>query len=252
MSMGQRIAQPPNSQISDPPGLPERLIAAQEEERRRIARELHDDLGQRTVLIEMQAQRLSALLPQGPAQDSLDAILDQLHSLEEGIRSLSRDLCPSPLADIDIENELRALVDNFHANGAPVRMLSRGEWPTIPREAGMTIYRIAQEALRNALRHAPGAPVYVALSLHAEDIRLTVKDHGPGFDRRTVRAKGSLGLASMFERARMAGGTLKLRTRPGEGTSLHVRVPYRKTSAPQPRVESGHLPGPSVSREVLG
>ena len=228
---------------SESPGLAERLIAAQEQERRRIARELHDDLGQHAVLLEMQAQRLAAVLADGPAHELLEEMLEQLRALEEGIRALSHDLCPAPLAEFDIESALRALVEKFRANGAPVRMLSRGEWAAVPREAGLAIYRIAQEALRNAVRHAPGAPVRLALSLTPGEIRLLVKDHGPGFDIRAAREHGGLGLASMLERARMAEGTLKLRTRLGEGTSVSVRVP---------RPKSGTLPRGSISGRALG
>ena len=203
------------------------LIKAQEEERRRVARELHDDLNQRAGLAEMELDRIETLLP---AQDQtmrkiLAEARQQITRLSAGLREVSHRLHPSVVEDLGLPPALRALVNEYHENGVDVSFAGNSAAPDLPLDAATALYRIAQEALRNALKHAGGAPVRVVLEEMAGEVCLTVEDSGPGFDLDSVRGKGGLGLLSMQERARLAGGSLLLRTRPGSGATILVRVP---------------------------
>jgi signal transduction histidine kinase len=100
----------------------------------------------------------------------------------------------------------------------------------MPLDVATALYRIAQEALRNSRKHAPDAPVRVTLISNPESWQMTIEDAGPGFDLNHARNTGGLGLISMQERARLVGGTLYLRTRPGEGTMIAVKVPRQHDS----------------------
>lgn len=117
------------------------------------------------------------------------------------------------------------LVDDFRESGweANARLLDVS--PDLGLESATALYRIAQEVLRNATKHAPGAPVRVTLVTTAQAVQLTIEDAGPGFELSHAKAAGRLGLVSMQEGARLAGGTLFLSTRTGDGTTLTVGIP---------------------------
>ncbi len=203
------------------------LLAAQEEERRRIARELHDDFAQRAVMMEMQAERLAQRLPSGDgeAQQSLGSLRAQISALAQGLRETSHRLHPSILEDLGLPVALRSLVMDYQENGIDIVLRVRDVSQPIPLDTATAFYRITQEGLRNAAKHAADAPVRVTLAEADSELQLTVEDDGPGFDWNQIRVKGGLGLLSMQERARLAGGMLLLRTAPGEGTLISVRAP---------------------------
>jgi PAS domain S-box-containing protein len=210
------------------------LIKAQEEERRRVARELHDDLNQRSAIAEMQLERIIPLIP---AEDErvhhlLRDVRQQISRLSAGLREVSHRLHPAVVEDLGLAAALRSLVDEFRENGFEVTCMAPRVTQDLPIDIATALYRIAQEALRNAFKHARGAPVRVSLEETGRELRLKIEDAGPGFDLNSVRGKGGLGLLSMQERARLAGGSLLLRTRPGDGTLVIVRVPL--ADPPQP------------------
>lgn len=203
------------------------LINTQEEERLRISRELHDNLGQRAALIEMETRQLSRLVA-GKDDDApglLNAIIGHAGAIRNGIRELAHSLHPSVLAELGLKVALQSLVEDFRLAGATIGLQANKIAPGMPPETVMTFYRIAQEALLNAMRHAPGALIRVSLSQTMKETHMIIEDKGPGFDSNQARTKPGLGLISMSERARLAGGTLLLRTSPGKGTFIMVQIP---------------------------
>lgn len=207
------------------------LMTAQEEERCRVARELHDDLGQQTALLEIEADRLRRLLSQVTAADAVQAALSSVvtrsREIADGLRSVSHRLHPSVLEDLGLQVAVRMLVEEHRRCGEDISLVEQGELPPLPLLTKTALYRIVQESLRNARRHAPQAPVRIELQVvpAANELRLNIEDAGPGFDVRQVRASGGLGLLSMQERARSLGGSLEIETAPDQGTRIRVAVP---------------------------
>ena len=204
------------------------LITAQEEERRRVARELHDDIGQRlaALLIEIEMVQKTHSV-NGDLGGSLKSMTLQLQSLSDDLGSMSHRLHPTVLEDLGIESALRELVAEFRRIHSMEVSLECGRLAdTLPVAVSTALYRIAQEALRNAAKHANGAPVSLTLTETEGRVRLLIEDSGPGFQFDAPRRDGALGLISMRERARLAGGKLLVRTRPQSGTSIEVSVPF--------------------------
>jgi two-component system, chemotaxis family, CheB/CheR fusion protein len=204
-----------------------RLITAQEDERRRVARELHDDLGQRAALMTFRVSKLQEMREALPdkAQEDLGLLGQDAQYISAGLRDVSHQLHPSTIADLGLETALRGVVEQMQAQGTDISFVARDISPAISSDVSTALYRIAQEALRNAVQHAPGAPVLVTLEQTNGDLRLSVEDPGPGFDLKRVSSTGGLGLLSIQERARLLGGTLEMRTAPDQGTAVIVRVP---------------------------
>ena len=203
------------------------LLAVQEEERRRLSYELHDDFGQRIVALEMEASHLASLLHKRKAaecREVLDYIRERIRRLAEDIRNASHRLHPAILEDFGLVAALQNLVGEFNGNG-PVRMNLDEPSRSVPAGIALALFRIAQEALQNVAKHAAGAQVCVGLHETDLDLVLTVEDNGPGFDLEEIRARTGLGLLSMRERARQISGYLRIKTDPGSGTLLTVRIP---------------------------
>ena len=209
------------------------LLTVQEMERRRIARELHDDIGQRLSLlvIELEKLRRTPVDDPGDLPAQLDALTRQAEQITEDVRAVSHQLHPSILEDLGLEGALQQLVREFKET---YRMsvdftCNRSLARSVPLAAATTLYRITQEALRNAARHASGALVSMELSATDQELRLSVRDNGPGFDVNAIQQQGGLGLISMRERAKLAGGRLLLRTGLG-GTEVVVILPWQRIS----------------------
>ena len=212
--------------------LSHRLVEAQETERRHIARELHDEIGQTLTVAEMNLQ--GALRSPGGTSlvPRLEASIAAVARVLEQVRNLSLNLRPSILDDLGLEPALRwytnrqasltELQAKFHADPLASRLD-----PVIETEC----FRVAQEALTNVVRHAHAHSVAVDLRRENGHIHLTVRDDGVGFDVPSVReraARGSsLGLLSMEERALLAGGRLECRSTPGKGTEIHAWFPLK-------------------------
>lgn len=195
--------------ISELRRLAGRLIAAQEDERRRIARELHDDFSQRLA-----AAAISA------GQGQQETVRAQIGALADELHALSRRLHPAMLDDLGLEAAIAAECRaSFERGGPPVDFVVEGAIPTGTAEENLALYRILQEALRNVARHANAQQVTVRL--RPREIRIA--DDGEGFDPAT--ASPGLGLASMEERVRLLGGQWILRTAPGAGTEIIARLP---------------------------
>lgn len=211
--------------------LSRRLLQIQELERRHLARELHDEIGQVLTVAKIHLQS-AALSPEAsalaPQFDEPIALLDRLLAQ---VRSLSLDLRPPLLDDLGLIPSLHWLLQQHEARpGAPVVHLTTD--PLLGRCDPMletACFRIAQEALTNALRHARAQNLHVTLGLHDGHLRLGVRDDGVGFDAAAARVRaergGSLGLLGMHERASLAGGTLTLLSAPGRGTEVEAVFP---------------------------
>ncbi len=235
-------------------GLTAHLFNAQEEERQHVARELHDDVSQRLSLL---AQGLENTQSAGNAAERLagiDTLRAQLQSLNSDVRQISHRLHPSILTDLGLTAALRALVDEFgKRESMPVTFVGLNVPELAPQPAVTALYRITQEALRNVVKHAGRTHVKVMLegreagpesvgsmhnagsphdarSLHgARSLHLEVLDLGQGFDLETDFPREGLGLISMKERARLAGGELKITSALGRGTTVSVDVPLDST-----------------------
>jgi len=201
-----------------------RLLSAQEEERRRIARRLHDELGQALTVAIMD---LKLVERDAPAELG-ERLREGKRLLEEAIadcRELSHGLRPPLLDELGLAEALRALVERFAATENLEIELEVEELGRLRPEVESLIYGAAQEALTNAARHAEAGRVDVRLIRIGDHLRLEVADDGRGFDPR--RAGSGLGLRGMEERAMLAGGRLRIESRPGEGTRLVLEVPLR-------------------------
>jgi two-component system CheB/CheR fusion protein len=206
-----------------------RLIAAQEEERGRIARELHDDLAQRTAVIDLELERLVPLLLPS-AKGALSPVREYLAELSAELRKVSHQLHPSVIADLGLPAAVKQLVQEFNDAGGDARFVGRGETlPGLSAEQATNLYRIAQEALHNARKHAPGSRVRVVFVTTDQQVRLSIEDTGPGFNPDEIRNGPGLGLSNMEARAKIVGANLRVRTKPGGGTriTVQIRTPHR-------------------------
>jgi signal transduction histidine kinase len=204
-----------------------RLLMAQEDERKRLARDLHDDVSQRLAGTAIEAGKLKQLLAESDSLSNLVGNLTgELAGIAEDVHRISRQLHPSILDDLGLKAALQSECDRFsERDGIRVRYRCRNVPTALPSEAALCIYRIAQEALRNAVKHSGAHEVDVSLTADAEYLYLSVKDTGRGFERREARGRPGLGLASMDERARLVGGVLTVQSHPGQGTLIEARVP---------------------------
>jgi signal transduction histidine kinase len=204
-----------------------RLLRAQEDERRRIAREMHDDWTQRLAVLAIDAAKLEAQLdPSSNARCRLQEMRGALVSLSEDVHALSRQLHPSILDDLGLVDALRSECDGVARRERVAVAYRSEEVPTsLPKDVALCVYRVAQEALRNVVKHAGTAEARVSLVRSGRELILNVQDRGVGFDAAAVRSREGLGLSSMGERVRLVRGELSIDSDPGQGTTVTVRVP---------------------------
>jgi signal transduction histidine kinase len=198
-----------------------KLVQATEDERRKLAREMHDDLNQELVVIAMEIASLQREV--GSAQNErIRALRERVNRLIQTVRSLARRLHPSIVEDLGLQAALRS---QFEALAPAVKVAFTAENlpQEIPAEISLCVYRIAQEAVRNAAKHSGTDEVRVRLSTSREHLVLIVQDLGRGFVLST--RKTGLGMTIMSERVRLVGGDLNIRSEPGGGTRVVVRIP---------------------------
>jgi len=197
------------------------------EERQRIARELHDAVTQKLFSLRLTADAAATLAVRDPSRtvEELGTVRRLAAEVADELRAIVVGLRPVDLAGDGLDVALRKqaeLLDRVH--GSAVRF-SGGPVPRLTAAAEQAAYRIAQEALHNALRHGSPSTVEVTLDASGGTVRLEVADDGRGFDLGPAGAAGRLGLASMRDRARAAGGRLELRSSPGAGTTVRLLLP---------------------------
>jgi two-component system, chemotaxis family, CheB/CheR fusion protein len=203
-----------------------RLFATQEDERRRIACELHDDVSQKLALLEMDAQQLLGSRKNSieEMRNGVQILADEAGAICEDIRLVSHALHPSIIEHLGLVPALHEIVEQFNNRQGIVATFSAIGVPgPIPRETAIAVYRIAQESLRNVAKHAGRACVQVSLIATEDKLRLIVEDSGRGFNAED-RARLGLGLLSMQERAQSVKGTLHVVSKPNEGTTVEVEI----------------------------
>jgi signal transduction histidine kinase len=208
-----------------------RLLQAQENESRRIARELHDDLGQGLALLTVKMDLLRQSPPEetGELEARMQELLAQIRHLSSSVHDLSHQLHPSKLEQLGLVAAIGGLCRELtHSHGLKIEF-THDELPAVSPDTAVCLYRIAQEGLQNAIKHSGARQAEVVLRWAADVISLWIVDHGRGFDPRQVQGKSGLGLVSMRERVRYLGGEIAIDSQPSGGTRLHVRVPRKDT-----------------------
>ena len=218
-----------NAQIQHLAG---RLITAQEAERARIARELHDDVGQQMALLSMDLELLRRAAHSETEVLAREA-LNRVRDVAGSVRHLSHRLHPATLRLIGLLPALETLRNELAHADLAIELTGDNVPPAIPPEVTLCLFRIVQEALQNALKHSGARNVSVRLSGGSEGLALEIVDDGAGFDVENVWGKG-LGLISMAERAEAIGGRLEIRSKPGSGTRLHISVPLVVVQSEEP------------------
>ena len=211
-----------------------RLVTAQEDERRRIGRDLHDQIGQQITALRFKLEELSR---DGDINDSLKEKIEQAQEYAEQMDAdasfLTYELRPLGLEELGLRSSVRDFVTNwsgYHGIPAQFHAPQTPLWPLTP-EMSIHIYRIVQEALNNILKHARAKGVSVLLELQEDTLTLSVKDDGIGFDpdspKKRATVSGGLGLVGMRERCDLLGGTMSIESGPDIGTSIICRVPVK-------------------------
>lgn len=205
------------------------LLQVQEQERRRISRDLHDNINQRLALLMMDVDRLVQQDPMVPGGIGLavQTLQDQLVEISDVVRHLAYQLHPSILDDLGLSIALQRLAEDFQARTTLVcQMTQRGDHAALSQDAATCLYRVAQEGLSNVARHAKATRVDLVLEQSGRNQILTMTDDGIGFEPTQLPpGHHSLGLISMKERVTFAEGTLEITSSPGKGTRIRVTVP---------------------------
>ena len=205
------------------------LFQALEEEKKRIARDLHDDIGQRLSVI---ALKLAALPPDVAPSAEIEALRTDLDEVSSAIRNKSHLLHPAVLEELGLPVALKALVDDFgKVEGMPTTATFSQVPTNLSDITSIAVYRITQEALHNISKHAGKTHVKVGLSARDSLLLLEIQDSGIGFDEDFVASDASrgLGLISMKERARLASGNLRITSALGRGTRIVAEFPLDKS-----------------------
>jgi signal transduction histidine kinase len=215
----------------------ERLIAAQEEERHRISREMHDDLGQSltTHMISIRNLQDDLPVPREALHDRLQTLHDQTQEILSKVRSLAQDLRPPVLDALGLKVSMQTYCTEFtRRTRLPVTFDIDELISPLPDIYNIALYRILQEGLNNIIKHANASHVWVDLSQEDDTITLTIQDNGQGFDTTSEQPDG-IGLASMRERVLIARGKFTLSSAPRRGTILSAQFPL---PANQPSLEN--------------
>src|SRR5262249_15803923 len=204
------------------------LMTAQEEERRSIARDLHDEMGQVVTAMTLDLQRAAQATDRDKKGDLIGRALHGAEHLLDRIHEIAARVRPSLLDDLGLKDAVQSYLSDYeHRTGVAVRtelVFERGDVPAVVSE---NAYRILQEALRNVAKHAQAKEVTVALHVAAASVALTVRDDGVGFTPGAVDGK-RLGLLGMRERAELLDGTFAVESQPAKGTEVQVTMPLDK------------------------
>lgn len=220
------------------------ITTAQEEERKRVARELHDETAQSVMVL---SHRLDALISR-PRRMSLQALREELEDLQalsddilQSLRRCAQDLRPRILDDLGLMAAVEWLAESLgNSQGIDARVEVEGPLPSLSPQQQLLLFRIVQEALSNIRRHAHASKVTITLKSMPTRIELAVRDDGEGFELPEMigdyASRGRLGLAGMQERARLLGGVLTVQSAPGKGTTVAITVPLAPLTVVRPTV----------------
>lgn len=204
------------------------LITAQEDERRRLSRELHDDITQQLAFLSIELGKLTGKESElsGDTSGRIRGLQEQTLRISAEVRRLSHGLHPSVIEDFGLSIALEEFCAEYaKAQGVTVQFEGFVDDSQLGRTGATTLYRIVQESLRNAVIHGRATQVLVELTTGGESIHLRVQDNGSGFVTDGIRTRTSLGIISMRERIRLVHGELSVSSQPGQGTELTARVP---------------------------
>jgi len=211
-----------------------RILTAQEEERRRIARDLHDDVNQRLALLMLDLQAVERKI--GPwaadAQDGVRTVLKGLEVLSDDVRYMAYRFHPSILDDLGLKAALQRLLDDFSSRtGVKALFVHQPLDHALDKTVATALYRVVQECLSNIARHAKATRVEVEVTVEEEGVAVMVRDDGTGFDRTAIdRAQSGLGLLNMRERLLAVRGCCEVESIPGKGTTVSMRVPLLRVT----------------------
>lgn len=206
-------------------GMTRKLIEAQEQERARIGRELHDDINQRLAMVAVELEQLQD--DPSEVQERAQKLRQELAGISDDVQALSHELHSSKLEYLGVVAGIGSWCKEFgEHHGMKINFKTDIATP-ISGEIGVTLFRILQEALHNAVKHSGAKHVEVQLSVQSNEIHLTVTDSGKGFEIDAAKQGRGLGLVSMEERVRLVNGSIAIESRPMGGTSIHVGIPFR-------------------------
>ncbi len=213
-----------------------RLIQAQEEERTRIGRELHDDFSQRLAILAIALTQLSKVLPKSSVEElaKVQEMLDDTKELSSDLHSLSHQLHSSRLEHVGLVSALaglcREMSNKYHIE---IKFSKSDPLPTFPKDVALCLFRIAQEAIGNLVKHSQATTGHVELGANATGVSLRIRDDGRGFDMDHTDPVAGIGLIGMQERARLVAGRLLVNSQPNSGTEIIAEVPlYLPASKP--------------------
>jgi len=203
-----------------------RLMTAQDDERRRIARDLHDDLSQKLAYLAMDLGKLASNPAAREMLDQLRALQRRAREAAESVRLISHQLHPSILDDIGLQAALEQYCEEFEErSGIRTHFLSRDVPDSLPREVASSMYHIFQESLRNVSKHSDTEEVFVTLEFVDHVLRLNVRDEGVGLSAEQLKPGAGIGIMGMKERAHLVNGKVSIESQLGEGTEVTVTVP---------------------------
>jgi PAS domain S-box-containing protein len=212
----------------------QKLIEAHEEERARIARELHDDISQQLALVSIRLDylRQRPLASAADLNEEIGDVYQQIGKLASDIQALSRDLLPPKLEYMGLECAVVGLCEELSNRHGVTIDVHRENVPTaLPQEIPLCLYRVLQEALQNVVKHSLSRHAHVSLNGEGNTITLTVRDSGAGFDPQKAMRGAGLGLTNMKERLKVLGGQLSIHSEPGRGTMIQAVAPLPATRA---------------------
>ena len=205
-----------------------RALAAQEGERSRIARELHDEIGQTLTGVVLQLEGLQHAAPRG-LQPAIQELQETTRAGVEDVREIARGLRPQALDELGLRSALVSLASQASDRGGLRVRPQLGPLPVLAPELDLAIFRVAQESLTNVARHAGARSVTLALEAVAGTVTLRVRDDGRGITDREAAGRG-MGLGGMHERALLVGGALSVTRQPEGGTEVRLDVPVRASA----------------------
>ena len=218
----QKLAREALEQVSG------QLIEAQERERRRLARELHDDICQRLAMLSLKIEKVTKGWGRGQLSvaDQLEQIWQQCSNLTVDVQALSHELHPSILDNLGLATAVKGFCREVaEQSGVVVEFVGKNMPDSLPHEVSLALFRVVQEALHNAVRHSGQKHFEVRLQEISGELELEVSDQGVGFDAQNARNGGGLGLVSMAERIHQVNGTFNIDSQPNAGTRIRARVP---------------------------
>lgn len=207
------------------------LLTVREEERSRISKELHDELGQNLAFLKMEVNSIKKGLPKlfPDLRIEFEKLLGHLQEIAENVRHISQDLQPRGLKELGFSSAARLLIqESCQHYGIKVGVDLDAVVDSLLPEAQFNLYRIIQESLTNIGKHAQAAEISVRIKEHDDQIFICIKDDGKGFDLRRAAVNKGLGLLTIKERACLMGGQLEIKSQRGKGTEIRLIIPLNK------------------------